>query len=42
MTDVGDLQRLMVADRIGRPLEVALIRNGRELSLELVPEELDS
>jgi S1-C subfamily serine protease len=42
MSDVGDLQRLMVGDRIGRPLEVALIRNGRELSLELVPEELDS
>jgi len=42
MTDVGDLQRLMVADRIGRPLEVGLIRHGRELGLELVPEELDS
>ena len=42
MTDVGDLQRLMVAERIGRPLEVGLIRRGRELSLEIVPEELDS
>jgi S1-C subfamily serine protease len=42
MADVGDLQRLMVGDRIGRPLEVGLIRGGRELSLELVPEELDS
>jgi S1-C subfamily serine protease len=42
MADVGDLQRLMVGDRIGRPLEVSLIRRGRELSLELVPEELDS
>jgi S1-C subfamily serine protease len=40
MTDVGDLQRLMVGDRIGRPLNVSLIRHGRELSLELVPEEL--
>jgi S1-C subfamily serine protease len=40
MTDVGDLQRLMVSDRIGRPLNVSLIRHGRELSLELVPEEL--
>jgi S1-C subfamily serine protease len=42
MSDVGDLQRLMVGDRIGRPLEVALIRRGRALTLELVPEELDS
>jgi S1-C subfamily serine protease len=40
MTDVGDLQRLMVADRIGRPLEVSLVRHGRHLSLRLVPEEL--
>jgi S1-C subfamily serine protease len=42
MTDVGDLQRLMVAERIGRPLDVRLIRRGRELNLQLVPEELDS
>jgi S1-C subfamily serine protease len=42
MSDVGDLQRLMVAERIGRPLDVRLIRRGRELSLRLVPSELDS
>ncbi len=42
MSDVGDLQRLMVAERIGRPLEVDLIRRGRGLSLQLVPEELES
>jgi S1-C subfamily serine protease len=42
MSDVGDLQRLMVAERIGRPLEVSLIRHGRRLSVRLVPEELDS
>jgi S1-C subfamily serine protease len=42
MIDVGDLQRLMVAERIGRPLDVRLIRRGRELSLRLVPSELDS
>lgn len=42
VVDVGDLQRLMVADRIGRLLDVGLIRNGRELTVELVPEELDS
>jgi S1-C subfamily serine protease len=42
MSDVGDLQRLMIAERIGRPLEVGLVRRGRRVSLELVPEELDS
>jgi S1-C subfamily serine protease len=42
MSDVGDLQRLMVAERIGRSLEVSLIRGGRRLSVRLVPEELDS
>jgi S1-C subfamily serine protease len=42
MSDVGDLQRLMVAERIGRPLEVSLIRRGRRLTARLIPEELDS
>jgi serine protease Do len=42
MSDVGDLQRLMVAERIGRPLEVGLIRRGRQLSLQLVPDELEA
>jgi S1-C subfamily serine protease len=42
MSDVGDLQRVMVAERIGRPLEVSLIRHGRRLTVRLVPEELDS
>ena len=41
MADVGDLQRLMVAERIGRPLEVSLIRSGHRLSVQLVPRELD-
>ena len=42
MSDVGDLQRLMVAERIGRPLEVRVVRGGREVALRIVPEELDS
>jgi S1-C subfamily serine protease len=42
MSDVGDLQRLMVAETIGRPLEARVIRGGRQLALRIVPEELDS
>jgi serine protease Do len=42
MSDVGDLQRLMVAERIGRPLEARVVRGGREMTLRIVPEELDS
>ena len=38
--DVGDLQRLMVADRIGRGLEVEAIRGDRRLELSLTPREL--
>ena len=40
--DVGDLQRLMVEERIGAPLDVSLFRSGDFLQLELVPEELDA
>jgi S1-C subfamily serine protease len=40
MSDVGDLQRLMVAERIGRPLEARVIRSGTALSVEIVPDEL--
>jgi S1-C subfamily serine protease len=42
MTDVGDLQRLMVAERIGRPLEARVARGARALSVQIVPEELES
>jgi S1-C subfamily serine protease len=38
---VEDLQRLMVAEMIGVPVEVRLLRAGRPLQLELVPAELD-
>ena len=40
VTGVGDLQRLMVADRIGAAVAVTLLRGGRPLTLELVPAEL--
>ena len=42
VADVGDLQRLMVAERIGAGLELELVREGRALKLELVPRELES
>ena len=40
LTDVGDLQRLMVAERIGRGLATAVYREGRMTELTLVPDEL--
>jgi len=41
MADVGELQRLMVADSIGRPLAARVIRGERTLTVEIVPVELD-
>jgi serine protease Do len=41
MGDVGDLQRLMVAERIGRGVRIDLIRRDRSLQLDLVPRELE-
>ena len=38
---VEDLQRLMVADLIGSPVTVRLLRAGRPLELELIPAELE-
>jgi S1-C subfamily serine protease len=38
--DVGDLQRLMVSDRIARPVTVTVVRNGRVETAEVTPEEL--
>jgi S1-C subfamily serine protease len=40
MSDVGDLQRLMVAERIGAAVSVELVRGSRSLRLKLVPREL--
>jgi S1-C subfamily serine protease len=38
--DATDLQRLMVDERIGREVELRVLRGGREQSLTVVPEEL--
>jgi S1-C subfamily serine protease len=40
ITRVEDLQRLMVADLIGVPVTVRLLRTGRSLDVELTPAEL--
>ncbi len=42
MADVGDLQRLMVADRIGQGIEVDVFRDGAFLKLNLIPRELET
>jgi S1-C subfamily serine protease len=42
MGDVGDLQRLMVAERIGQGIEVEAVRDGELLKLDLIPRELES
>ena len=42
LSDVGDLQRLMVAERIGRGLETSVFRDGDTTELTLVPEELQA
>jgi serine protease Do len=41
VTDVGDIQGLMVVERIGVPVPMRVLREGRELELSLVPAELD-
>ena len=40
VTDAGDLQRLMVGERIGRPLPVRAFRGSELLELTVVPVEL--
>ena len=42
MGDVGDLQRLMVAERIGQGIEVDAVRDGSFLKLDLIPRELET
>jgi S1-C subfamily serine protease len=42
MGDVGDLQRLMVAERIGQGAEVEVVRDGTFLKLDLIPRELET
>jgi S1-C subfamily serine protease len=41
MADVGDLQRLMDAERIDRRVETKVIRGDRILTVDLVPMELE-
>jgi S1-C subfamily serine protease len=41
VTDATVLQRLMVEERIGLPLQARVLRNGREKRVELVLDELD-
>jgi S1-C subfamily serine protease len=41
MGDVGDLQRLMVAERIGQGIEVDVVRDGTFIKLDLIPRELE-
>jgi S1-C subfamily serine protease len=41
VSDVNDIQRLMVVERIGARVPIRILREGRELELELVPAELD-
>jgi S1-C subfamily serine protease len=41
IADAADLQRMMVAERIGTAVIARALRGGRDLELELVPEELD-
>jgi S1-C subfamily serine protease len=40
VADVGDLQRLMGAQRIGRSVEIGVVRDGTRRALSLVPVEL--
>jgi S1-C subfamily serine protease len=40
VTSAGDLQVLMTEELIGTPVDVVVIREGRELTLQLVPAEL--
>src|SRR5213595_2682379 len=37
VSDVNDIQRLMVVERIGAKVPLRILREGRELTLELVP-----
>jgi S1-C subfamily serine protease len=41
VADVGDIQKLMVVEKIGAPVRMQVLREGRELQLSIVPAELD-
>ena len=42
LEDVGDLQRLMVAELIGSRVSATVVRDGDQLEVELVPVELET
>jgi serine protease Do len=42
VSDVGDIQRLMVVERIGASVPMRVLRGENELELSLVPAELDA
>ena len=39
---VGDLERLLVAERIGQGVEVEVVREGEFVKLDLIPRELET
>jgi S1-C subfamily serine protease len=41
VADVGEVQRLMVGERIGATVALEVIREGRPVELSLVPAELE-
>ena len=41
VTDVADLQRLLVGDRIGQRLTLRVVRAGELREIELIPHELE-
>jgi S1-C subfamily serine protease len=41
VTAIGELQRLLSAERIGKPVRISLVRNGQPVETEAVPTELD-
>jgi len=41
VADVGDIQKLMVVEKIGAAVRLLVLREGRELELSIVPAELD-
>jgi serine protease Do len=42
VSDAESLQRLLFSDAIGEPLDIAVLRDGVELHLVAVPEEMSS
>jgi len=41
VTAIGELQRLLSAERIGRPVRIAFLRHGERVEAQAVPAELD-